>query len=379
VGADGDDLAGIPDDEDGVEFITPFTPGANATVKVTASRNNGFLQGWADWNNDGDFNDVGERIITNRLLHSDANLNFVSFAVPANAGAQVYVRFRYGEFANGANAIGTPSGQALTGEVEDYLKTIPVAPAVVAGMPADFDQDEDVDGFDFLAWQRNIGRTGGATQAQGNANGDATVTSGDLHMWKQEFGTVVTAEAAASAALTAGVTGDLNGDQLVDGHDFLIAQRNFGVTVGHGGEGNVGTLGTPSMAQNSTGNSVVMGAVGNGLLGANVLQTAGNESLLADAASQWIRLGGDSDADGLTAVRGRGSVRTAFENLVADASVEPLADYTFLRRDRAFEDLLGSRRRQGLLADGAEAADVSVEDCDELFAALADHGQWPLD
>jgi hypothetical protein len=306
-------------------------------------------------------------------------LNFVSFAVPANAGAQVYVRFRYGEFANGANAIGTPSGQALTGEVEDYLKTIPVAPAVVAGMPADFDQDEDVDGFDFLAWQRNIGRTGGATQAQGNANGDAAVTSGDLHMWKQEFGTVVTAEAAASAALTAGVTGDLNGDQLVDGHDFLIAQRNFGVTVGHGGEGNVGTLGTPSMAQNSTGNSVVMGAVGNGLLGANVLQTADNASLLADAASQWIRLGGDSDADGLTAVRGRGSVRTAFENLVADASVEPLADYTFLRRDRAFEDLLGSRRRQGLLADGAEAADVSVEDCDELFAALADHGQWPLD
>jgi hypothetical protein len=38
---------------------------------------------------------------------------------------------------------------------------------------------------------------------------------------------------------------------------------------------------------------------------------------------------------------------------------------------------LGSRRRQGLRVDGdAEAVDVA-EQCDEAFALLGDHLEWP--
>jgi hypothetical protein len=39
---------------------------------------------------------------------------------------------------------------------------------------ADFDADGDVDGADFLTWQRGVG-VGGVTHSMGDANGDAVV------------------------------------------------------------------------------------------------------------------------------------------------------------------------------------------------------------
>jgi len=52
---------------------------------------------------------------------------------------------------------------------------------------ADFDQDGDVDGSDFLAWQRGFGS--GTTLAQGDANGDGQVDDLDLAAWQMQFGT----------------------------------------------------------------------------------------------------------------------------------------------------------------------------------------------
>jgi hypothetical protein len=51
---------------------------------------------------------------------------------------------------------------------------------------ADFDADGDVDGADFLTWQRHLGDAGGASH--GDADGDGNVTAADLVIWKQEFG-----------------------------------------------------------------------------------------------------------------------------------------------------------------------------------------------
>lgn len=51
---------------------------------------------------------------------------------------------------------------------------------------ADFDQDGDVDGADFLTWQRGLGGPG--DQADGDANGDNQVTSADLAIWRSRFG-----------------------------------------------------------------------------------------------------------------------------------------------------------------------------------------------
>jgi len=52
---------------------------------------------------------------------------------------------------------------------------------------ADFDNDGDVDGGDFLVWQRHFGSTS-ATSATGDATGDGAVTGADLAAWRAAFG-----------------------------------------------------------------------------------------------------------------------------------------------------------------------------------------------
>ncbi|MCC6492720.1 MAG: hypothetical protein IT424_06845 [Pirellulales bacterium] len=53
---------------------------------------------------------------------------------------------------------------------------------------ADFDDDGDVDGADFLIWQRGNGTTSGATPDQGDANGDMAVDAADLAVFTSQFG-----------------------------------------------------------------------------------------------------------------------------------------------------------------------------------------------
>ena len=54
----------------------------------------------------------------------------------------------------------------------------------------DFDGDGDVDGADFLSWQRGFGLTGGATSGDGDGNGDGKVDGLDLSVWQSELGNV---------------------------------------------------------------------------------------------------------------------------------------------------------------------------------------------
>jgi|GEM_PF-1666051 len=53
---------------------------------------------------------------------------------------------------------------------------------------ADFDNDGDVDGRDFLKWQRGAGLTGQTNNSNGDANGDGTVNSLDLSVWQSQYG-----------------------------------------------------------------------------------------------------------------------------------------------------------------------------------------------
>ncbi|NOY40406.1 MAG: hypothetical protein GXP26_01030 [Planctomycetes bacterium] len=55
---------------------------------------------------------------------------------------------------------------------------------------ADFDEDGDVDGMDFLAWQSNFGTLLGATRAMGDADGDGDVDEIDAAILDGSFGTV---------------------------------------------------------------------------------------------------------------------------------------------------------------------------------------------
>jgi hypothetical protein len=50
---------------------------------------------------------------------------------------------------------------------------------------ADFDGDDDVDGVDFLTWQRGFG---GTAANGGDANGDNMVDAADFQIFKDQFG-----------------------------------------------------------------------------------------------------------------------------------------------------------------------------------------------
>jgi serpin B len=66
-------------------------------------------------------------------------------------------------------------------------EVVPTAPTV-SPTSADFDGDGDIDGRDFLAWQRGFGMTTGATLANGDSNADGDVDSNDLATWQETYG-----------------------------------------------------------------------------------------------------------------------------------------------------------------------------------------------
>jgi hypothetical protein len=124
--ANGDDSNGLSDgnnniidDEDGVILLRPIVAGRNdnmVRVSVTNTTSvTGYLQGWVDFNGDGDFLDAGEQIITNRALGTGSF--DISFTAPAGAIlGESFARFRYSDQLSLAS-----NGSARAGEVEDYL------------------------------------------------------------------------------------------------------------------------------------------------------------------------------------------------------------------------------------------------------------------
>jgi hypothetical protein len=68
------------------------------------------------------------------------------------------------------------------------------------GTPGDFDNDDDVDGADFLAWQRGV-RPSGATRYDGDADADGDADGADLGLWRSNFGPGASAFAVASGEI----------------------------------------------------------------------------------------------------------------------------------------------------------------------------------
>jgi len=133
------------DDEDGVVGGFPsYVPGSGTyTVTVSATNTTGstaYLVGYIDWNADGDFNDAGEKSLTqtvpnnSRLPGPDApaatNFNVTWNAVPATPSANAsYARFR---ISTNQLSVESPTGLAPNGEVEDYPITAGTLPVTVA-------------------------------------------------------------------------------------------------------------------------------------------------------------------------------------------------------------------------------------------------------
>ncbi len=117
------------DDEDGVSFVTALEPGLDSVLSVTASTT-GYLSAWFDWNQDGDFDDEGEQLITDALLSSGSNS--LSVAIPDDALiGETWSRFRFSQ-----DSGLTYADSSTSGEVEDYLVTIADANTVTRYFPS---------------------------------------------------------------------------------------------------------------------------------------------------------------------------------------------------------------------------------------------------
>lgn len=112
------------DDENGITFVTPLVQGIDACIRVSAINTTGstaVLQGWIDFNGDGDFLDAGELLTLSNggIIPAGGVTNALyCFPVPADAtfqGGSANARFRL------SNVGGYPSyGVAIGGEMEDY-------------------------------------------------------------------------------------------------------------------------------------------------------------------------------------------------------------------------------------------------------------------
>lgn len=120
----GDDFNGLIDDEDGLSFVTWLTPNQSATVRVTASMA-GLLQGWIDFQGNGNWTDSGDQVFQDQMLAP--GVNNLTFNVPNNAANGIYT---YGRFRFSTMPGLSFNGIAPDGEVEDYNIVIGVTPVV---------------------------------------------------------------------------------------------------------------------------------------------------------------------------------------------------------------------------------------------------------
>ncbi|RIK83872.1 MAG: hypothetical protein DCC67_05595 [Planctomycetota bacterium] len=92
--------------------------------------------------------------------------------------------------------------EAITGSVSANLaKHAPPIFDLVATQvadDADFDGDGDVDGADFLTWQRHLNATGQTNNDNGDANHDGSVNAADLGVWRAQFGSSPAGAVAAA-------------------------------------------------------------------------------------------------------------------------------------------------------------------------------------
>ena len=116
----GDDLDIDGDDEDGIFFTNSILPGLGVPVQIIVNGvkplQQAFIDAWVDYNQDGDFSDAGEQILFSTAV---TNGMFSPQTVPVPLTALTgLTRARFRISSQGAL---TPTGQAATGEVEDYL------------------------------------------------------------------------------------------------------------------------------------------------------------------------------------------------------------------------------------------------------------------
>ena len=140
AGADGDDAAGSPDDEDGIKLPTLAVSSAAASIASVvvdlqnADTTANYLDAWIDFNGDGDWHDPGEQIFRSYDLGTTNGVRSLAFAVPQDTGDNIVYGTTYARFRLSTAGGLAPTGAAADGEVEDLLVTL-TAETIAADKP----------------------------------------------------------------------------------------------------------------------------------------------------------------------------------------------------------------------------------------------------
>jgi endonuclease/exonuclease/phosphatase family metal-dependent hydrolase len=140
----------------------------------------------------GDFNFQNDTPAYNKLTRQWVDPTATN---PGRATQIDYVTYR----ASDQWAVTAPGRFIVNSTTADASDHYPLL-AVLDLLPhtADFDKDADVDGADFLHWQRSVGATG--INKAGDANRDHAVDAGDLAVWQTQAGLTVAATAVPEPA-----------------------------------------------------------------------------------------------------------------------------------------------------------------------------------
>jgi hypothetical protein len=113
---------------------------------------------------------------------------------------------------------GSPHGRVLDGGPGTH-STIDIGAFELAALTspsADFDTDGDIDGKDFLSWQRGYGTTApNGTKQAGDANDDQNVDEQDLGIWQQQFGSTPEAAVASETLILSDTNQPFLGEAIV--------------------------------------------------------------------------------------------------------------------------------------------------------------------
>ena len=139
----------------------------------TAPVPSSWLVAWVDFNNDGDFSDTGEMIISQTV--SDGN-TFIRFDIPNNglSNSGVFARFRLFPDEPAVPVL-SYKGVATNGEVEDYLINLDATRVIGDRVWL----DEDADGFQDIG---EPGITGVTVDLYLDANNDGAIDGGDTNL-----------------------------------------------------------------------------------------------------------------------------------------------------------------------------------------------------
>jgi hypothetical protein len=150
-----------------------FQVSLNATSLITGTWTDVDALDFAAPNNQGAAGPTNGNVLPNRTVFPSTVIN--TTPIP-NLGS-FWIRW------TSTDVLGNDDGLAIDDVV---LRTTPLS---------DFDLDSDVDGNDFLRWQRSAGTFSGATLEQGDANLDGAVDAIDLVIWRSHVGNKLGASA----------------------------------------------------------------------------------------------------------------------------------------------------------------------------------------